>query len=571
MRGYQWVVRAFVAAFLISTAAASEDRTEPLIPLRTETPPVIDGRLDDEIWLGAPSVTGFKTYKPDFGIDMAEQTEAFYAYDRENLYFAFRCLDSEPERIKTSITSRDNVQSDDWIAVKLDSFNDQQSLYVFYVNPMGIQGDARFAARKEDLGFDMVWYSAGVIDEHGYTVAVRIPFKSIRFASTDQVKMGVIVERQITRFSELGTFPPLSPDRGEIFETQTQPLILENIKPSMLLEILPAVTHSQRDEVEEDALIRADEQDDLSLTVKVGITSDLVLDGTLNPDFSQVETDAGQIDVNLRSPLFFPEKRPFFLEGSETFNAGGPTTWEPLRAIVHTRSIIDPAWGVKVSGKLSKKNTIATILARDEPRLGGDSADFGIFRYKRSLKEDSFLGVVYTGKEREDGYNRLFGADGLFRVSRSATLGFHAFSSRTVESADASREDGYALGVEYSHNTRNLSLSAAAVDISEAFRTEIGYITREGITLAKLWAGPRFYPASDFFQRVEPTFSARVAEDKFSDIWESRAQVGLRLFMPRSSQIELSHHSVPAVQQDRVQSQLYLRQLHPRVGLTADL
>jgi len=529
---------------MIPAAVAYADAKEPLVPLRTDTPPVIDGRLDDEIWLSAPSVTGFKTWSPDFGIDMVEQTEVYYVYDRENLYFGFRCFDSEPDRIKTSVTNRDNVRPDDWVAINLDSFNDQQSLYAFYINPTGIQGDSRAAAGREDLGFDMVWYSAGVIDEQGYTVEVRIPFKSIRFAGTDRVEMGVIFERQIVRLSELGTYPPLSPDRGANFQTQMQPLILENIQPSMLLEILPAVTHSQRSEVEEDELVRTDEQDDLSLTVKYGITSDLVLDGTLNPDFSQVETDAGQIDINLRSPLFFPEKRPFFLEGSEYFNLAGPTRWDYLRTAVHTRSIVDPAWGAKVSGKISEKNAMAAIYARDEPRFGGgvdDEADFGIFRYKRTLKEDSFLGTIYTGREREDGYNRVFGADGQFRLSRSATLGFHALASQTVESALSPQEDGHAVGVEYNRNTRNLALGLMVLDISEDFRTETGYITREGIAGTRLWFGPKFYPSSGFIQRVEPTFMLRANEDKVSDIWESQEHFSLALILPRSSRISATY------------------------------
>jgi len=154
---------------------------ETLVPLRAATPPVIDGRLDDTIWRQAPSVTGFKTWTPDFGVDMPDQTVVFMAYDAENLYFAFRSYDSVPGRIRASVAARDAIVSDDWVCINLDSFGDQQSLYALYVNPLGIQADSRFAAGREDFGFDAVWYSAGQVDDEGYTIEVRIPFKSLRY------------------------------------------------------------------------------------------------------------------------------------------------------------------------------------------------------------------------------------------------------------------------------------------------------------------------------------------------------------------------------------------------------
>jgi len=142
--------------FLLSSLSSLALASDELIPLRTDTPPVIDGKLDDAVWQQAPSVTGFKTFYPEYGKDMPDPTVVYYAYDRENLYFAFRCFDREPDKIKTSITRRDNVRPDDWICINLDSFNDQQSLYGFYVNPAGIQGDTRFANGREDDGIDLI-------------------------------------------------------------------------------------------------------------------------------------------------------------------------------------------------------------------------------------------------------------------------------------------------------------------------------------------------------------------------------------------------------------------------------
>jgi hypothetical protein len=297
---------------------------ETLKPLRIEIPLQIDGRLNEAVWHEAPYVTGFKTFNPDYGKDMAQQTKVFMAYDRENLYFAFRCCDSEPEKIKASISNRDNIRPDDWVCINLDSFNDHQALYAFYINPMGIQGDTRFAAGREDPSIDLGWFSAGRIDENGYTIEVRIPLKSIRFAKKKPVEMGVIFERRISRLAVHGSYPSLNPQEANAFLTQ---------------------------------LVSEKTSKDFSLTAKYGITSDLIFNGTYNPDFSQVETDAGQVDVNLRYDLFYPEKRPFFLEGSEIFRIAATATTEqdPLRSVIHTRTIVAPIVGLKLTGKIGEK------------------------------------------------------------------------------------------------------------------------------------------------------------------------------------------------------------------------
>ncbi|MDH4272042.1 MAG: carbohydrate binding family 9 domain-containing protein, partial [Candidatus Aminicenantes bacterium] len=236
----------FLLTAVVGTAFAREgEKLPPLNPLHTDTPPVIDGVLDDPVWKQAPTETGFKTWRPDFGKDMHEKTVVYYAYDRENLYFAYRCYDSEPSKIKASITARDTINRDDWICLNLDTFNDQQSLYALYVNPLGIQGDSRFEGGQEDFTIDVVWYSAGRIDAEGYSIEVRIPFKSIRYRSQEPVEMGIIFERNMSRYSESGTYPALDPARGLDFLTQTRPLHFTDIKHYTLLEILPAFTYGR--------------------------------------------------------------------------------------------------------------------------------------------------------------------------------------------------------------------------------------------------------------------------------------------------------------------------------------
>ncbi|TAK56857.1 MAG: hypothetical protein EPO24_10555, partial [Bacteroidetes bacterium] len=292
---------------------------EPVKPLRIDSTPTIDGILDEPFWTQATLSTNFKTWAPDFGKEPTGQTEALMAYDSENLYFALRCFDSERDKIKTSVAERDKIIPDDWVCLNIDTFNDQQALTAFYINPNGIQADSRFAANNEDFSIDYVWYSAGRFDDKGYTIEVQLPLKSLRYSDDETVTMGIVFERYVSRQSEHSTYPPLDPAKGFSFLTEMMPIEYHNLEHYTLVEILPAVTYSYKSSLQNGRLEKDESKPDFSLTTKYGLTSQLILDGTINPDFSQVESDAGQVDVNLRTDLFYSEKRPFFLEGNENF------------------------------------------------------------------------------------------------------------------------------------------------------------------------------------------------------------------------------------------------------------
>ena len=530
----------FASLILLTVLSApGKEKLEPLIPYKTNTPPVLDGKLDDPVWQRAPHETGFKTYHPDYGIEMVENSVVYYAYDRENIDFAFRCFDSEPYKIKATVNRRDNILTDDWICINLDTFNDQQSLYALYVNPLGIQGDSRFEGGKEDFNVDTVWYSHGRIDENGYTIEMKIPFKSIRFSHKNPVEMGVIFERKIGRRSEAGTYPPLDPAQGPNFLTQTRPIIFYDVKRYTLFELLPAVTYSQRSLSDEGEWETLNGKGEGSLTAKYGITSHLILDGTYNPDFSHVEADAGQVDFNLRYALFYTEKRPFFLEGLEKFNFGASYSGDPLGEIVYTRTIVDPLVGLKLNGRIGKKNTIASIYALDElPEEDPDNnAHFGIFRYKRALAKDSFIGGFFTGRERTSGFNRVFGLDGQIRLNKSSLFGYHFFGSQTKADESSTQEGGHALGLHYFHNTRNWILQLGLQDIGEDFQTETGYITRTGLTRFRSGLMRMFYPKSGIIRRIDPMIHSNQIRDKFSNLYETYNSLDLRLLLLKDSSL----------------------------------
>lgn len=516
-------------------------------PLRTATPPAIDGRLDDPVWRQAPSVELTKTFIPDFGRPASERTVAYMAYDAETLYFAFKCYDREPDKIKAALANRDTIRADDFICINLDSFNDQQSLYAFYVNPLGIQTDSRYASGIEDFSVDFVWTSAGRLDPDGYSVELAVPFKSIRYAGKRRVEMSIFFERRVSRRSEHSSYPALDPARGYFFLTQMMPLELEDIKQYTLLEVLPAYTYRDGAGRVDGALVGAKGVHDGHLTGKLGLSSQLILDATYNPDFSQVEADAGQIDVNLRSDLFYPEKRPFFLEGSEMFRLAGATGIDPLTDVVYTRTIIDPRLGFKLSGKVGKKDTVASIFALDESPAGdplyvpGEDryAGFGILRYKRAVGPDGYIGAFSAGRTYGEGFNEVAGTDGQIRLTKASQLSFHGFGSWTRSEAGAPTDPGFALGAEYLYDTRDLGLTITLYDISENFETATGYLARQGLAGLNASASPRLYPTSRFFRKIVPTLTATVIKDLPSGLFETIGGGSISMLLPGNTTVQL--------------------------------
>jgi len=279
--------------------------------------------------------------------------------------------------------------------------------------------------------------------------------------------------------------------------------------------------------------------DDLSLTGKLGLTSDLVLDGTVNPDFSQVEADAGQIDFNLRYALYYQEKRPFFLEGSDLWQFGGTFEEAPLQALVYTRTIIDPTFGFKLTGKITPRDTVAAIYAQDN--LRGDEVDVHpdimIARYKHSLKDDTYIGAFYTGREAGETYNRVGGVDGRFRLSQTQTASFHLFGSLTRNPGAETTNADHALGLDYSFSNRKWVVDLGYQDISADFRADQGYVYRTGLRRISAFTMYNIYPKSKFFQKIEPFYWSYHLYDTIYHMWETTNVFVLRFRLPRNTMV----------------------------------
>ena len=523
-------------AFSFSLSAA-----EPLVAAKASLAPVIDGRLDEAVWETGLKFTDFKTYKPDYDKEPSQETEAYFLFDAENIYVAFRCYDTDPSRIKANISKRDDMFADDCVIFCLDSFSDAQNAYLFFMNPLGIQGDGLMnSIGNMDPSTDFVWYSKGQIDDRGYSVECRIPLQSIRFASRKTVTMGMAFVRQIVRTSENSSFPPIFPDKGSLI-SQLQPVSITGLTFNRVVEILPALTHSDHSIMNDGRLRRDVRQTDFSLTAKVGLTSDLTADAAYNPDFSQVESDAGQVDFNVRFALYYPEKRPFFMEGIEYFQFAGNPEDSPLRAIVYTRTMINPIFGFKATGKIGPKSTIAAIYAHDD--LPGDPVDrypdVGIVRFRHTLKDDSYVGGFYTSRFQGSGFNQVAGSDGRFRLSGASVAEYHLFGSFTRSPGQVSTVNGHALGLYYNYGTRSVYTELGLQDISKHFQVDSGFITRTGISRFAPFFMYRFYPKSSFFQRIEPFYWGEHIYDKFYGTFETINVFVLRFWLPRNSMFRI--------------------------------
>jgi hypothetical protein len=520
----------------------------PVSIYKTDTPPAIDGKLDDPLWQKATRFDNFITFKPDYGKPASEKTAILMAYDRKYIYFAFDCQDSEPSKIKAAMAKRDGIDMDDWIGVVLDTFNDKQGGYLFEVNPLGIQMDGKLNADGNgDASFDTIWDSKAIITGRGYSAEMAVPFKSLRYPFRKKLTMGLLVSRFIGRKSEQTSFPEINPEGGAIM-TQAQKIELIDVKFERPVEFIPAMTYDQGSTHSGGVMKSTGENTNFSLTGKVGLTSNLTLDATYNPDFSQVETDAGQIDVNLRYSIYYPEKRPFFLEGMENFSFATAMEANTIGAIVYTRTIVDPLLGVKLTGKIGNQNVLSGIFSLDEyagdlaaedgnTDLAGRNAKFSILRYKRQMSGDNYVGGFFTDRSFAGERNSVGGIDGRWRLNNTSFLEYSFFKSFSRAMDAAVGNQGHSLGLRYNFSNRHWNLDLGFFDLSNDFRIDTGYVTRTGITMAPAFVMYTFYPKSKFFQRVDTFWWSYHLLDKHSDLFETYNQLVLRFNMPRQSQV----------------------------------
>jgi len=475
---------------------------EARIP-RVEEPDVrVDGRLDEPAWRAAAVLTGFTQSTPAEGIPARERTEVLVFYTPRELFIGVRAHASDPSSIRSTLAERDQIESDDHVRILLDTFHDRRRAFAFFVNPLGIQQDGTFSDGSWD-GFtfspDFLFDSRGRLTGDGYEVEIRIPLRSLKFPAGDAQTWGMNVIRVIPAAGAEESWAPRSRNQpAELAQSGTLAGI-HGLRPGRLLEVNPALTARREGTTDEDGFRRGPTEPDVGVDLKYGITSELTLDATIKPDFSTVEADADQITVNERFALSLEEKRPFFLEGADLFSTP--------EALVYTRSIVAPAAGARVTGKVGALN-LAWLGALDDATHDNPDpyapersrALVQIARLRRDVGAGSTLGLLGTSREVGGAFNRVAAADARIRFGQVYMVGGQVGGSWTrawvpdeagTDSAGApgSRvpvaldERAAHIGQVYLDRTaRHWGFIATLRDVPADFVTETGFVRRTGIT-----------------------------------------------------------------------------------------
>ena len=491
-------------------------------PPRTRERPRVDGRLDDAVWRNALHITDFVQQNPLEGAPATEATDVWIAYDSQNFYLAVHAHYSDPSLMRANRNDRDQAFEDDNIAIYFDTFLDQNRAYRFSVNGYGVQGDAIVNARgysrrargrrtgsysmsrneipTGDSSWDALFDSGGQIVDDGFTAEMAIPFKSLRYPAQDRDiphRWGFQIVREVRGKDENQVWAPVT---RNISGFLTQVGVLEgmtNLSMSRNLEILPTFTGIQHGSLDSRGnFVSKDPSPEGGLNVKYGITSNLTADVTFNPDFSQIESDLPQIEVNQRFALRYPELRPFFLEGAEIFQILGPLTF------VHTRTIVDPEFGAKLTGKLGN-TTLGMIVADDEApgRVEPGNLAYGrkanniVGRARYDLYAESYLGAIFTHRGFMDSHSTLGALDGNFRLGQTQGVGFKLAQTDHRDLDGVSRQ-GQMVDLSYRLNSRHWNSFVALYTLSPDFRHDIGFVRRVDTKRLYSRLGYNFWPES---------------------------------------------------------------------------
>jgi hypothetical protein len=471
--------------------------TETALPGPREIPRIegrimVDGRLDEPAWRQALVLDlPFET-DPGENIPAPVKTTVRVFYDRGNIYFALECFDPDPSQIRSRFAERDQIDADDLININLDTFNDERRNYFLGCNPLGVQRDG-LETVGGDISWDAIWDSAGRIHERGYTVEIAIPFSSLQFQRTAGPQVwGLDISRWYPRSQRhrLGLVPI---DRNNnSYQNQFMKIRgFAGIKPGKNIEVVPTLTGintDAREDLPAGDFANVTRKFDPGVTVKWGATANLTFSGTVNPDFSQVEADSRQLDVNQPFALFYQEKRPFFTEGADFFSS-------PYQ-VIYTRTLRDPVWGLKLSGK-EGANTVGAYYVRDDltnlifpgsQGSGSTSLDQRssalVLRCKRDLGNKYTVGALFTGRSGDGYFNRVYGFDGLARFTNRDKVSFQFLGSSTRYPDDVAARfaqpgdvfNDRALHLEYDHQARNLNFWVAYEDVGDLFRADLGFM-----------------------------------------------------------------------------------------------
>ena len=459
---------------------------------RMEVEPQIDGKLDEQVWGDAALLTGFSQFSPTDGVPAADSTEVLIWYTPTAILFGIRAFEAHGS-VHATLADRDRIASDDYVQILLSTFDDGRQASVFAVNPLGVQSDGALVEtgstsgngfnnavvkrEQADLSPDFVFQSKGRVTEYGYEVEVRIPFKSLRFQPKKEQSWGINIVRQVQHSGHEDSWAPAKRASASFLGQSGRLVGLRDLRRGVVLDVTPSLTSRSTGSRGTSGWDYAGGGPELGGTVRWGVTNNLTLNGTANPDFSQVESDAQQFVFDPRNELFFSEKRPFFLDGIEQFNTPN--------LLIYTRRIVQPVAAAKLTGKAL--GTDLALLTAVDDRLGsttGDHPIYNLLRVQRDLGSQSRVGVVYTDRIDGNNYNRVAGAD--------ARLVFGGvYSSQLQLAGSRTRSNGVTTtaplwSARFARAGRTLGMRYTMTGINEQFQARSGFISRPGIVHATL-------------------------------------------------------------------------------------
>lgn len=519
----------------------------------------LDGVLDEEAWEKATVIPLVREWFPSYNAEPPVATECLVTFDNENLYVAFRAHDPDPAQIRAHLADRDTTAFiDDFVGFYIDTFDDRRRAFEFRVNALGVQTDAIVSDldASEDFSWDAIWGSVGKITAEGYVVEIAVPFKQLYFPRGAEVQTwGFLASRNYPR-SVVHELRSTHSDQGKTclvcqFDTLTG---FRQIDTGQNLEVIPTVTAHRTDERQDllSPLEEGEEKAEAGLSTRWGITPNMTFNVTLNPDFSQVEADAMQLSVNERFALSFPEKRPFFLEGADFYTT-------PFRA-VFTRTVADPAAGVKLTGK-EGNNAFGVFLTEDRINNlifpGAEGSGFasltekvrsGVVRYRRDVGKTSTLGVLYAGREGDAYTNQVYGVDGALRVTDADIIRFQALDSRTEYPVKVAVDHGQpqepfsgeGWQMKYRHSTRDWSWELGYLSLDPGFRADSGFIPQVDYRQSYAEMARSFWgPPGGWFSRLQLIANAFKIETLDGDPIERRGALFLIYQGPLQSSVRL--------------------------------
>lgn len=517
------------ASLLLTPLASAESLTVPRIATR----PHLSDLAAVESSLAR--VEGLVQRTPVDGEPITERTIVYLGYDAEHLYAVFVCWHPR-DSVRAHRVNRDRIpDDDDSVAIQLDTFHDRRRLYGFQVNPAGVQVDGVYTEGKGwDLSFDTVWNVETLMQPDRYLILITIPFDSVRFPSLAEQEWGLFLYRGMPRKNEEAFWPAYSTryqgrlaysadlrglrDLGASRQTQVVPY--GTFRTGSLTSGAPALDEERVSEARAGA------------DVKTIFRDSLVLDITAKPDFSQVESDEPQVAVNRRFELFFPEKRPFFVENTSYFET-------PFQ-VLFTRRIRDPRVGTRLTGKAGRY-AFGALVADDVSAGGTDARAWNaVVRLSRDVGTESQLGVIYTGRRESDTANHAGGIDGRWRIHRNWVATAQALASRDRDDESRSR-NGTAMRAAVEGSGRSFVYKLTWVDITPDFRAASGFIPRTDMREVTQVSNAIFRPAARGIVSWGPGLTLTRVSDHDGVVLDSSAKLEARLELARSTQVSLFH------------------------------